>query len=550
MNPLRQNPWSSLLLLSPFLGACSSTGAVEPKQTNSTELAVEAELLPEPVQPASVTSANEGSLVEAVATSISQENSPLGSAVEATLQDAGVQVSEAVQEALKEEPKDDGKITFDPDVQAILSSDRFKRDFAASFLAVSDVEPPITLNEAEAIQEFQSFIAMDSEEGTLRAMAVLNKERGVDGQGTNAIFDYFQGNMYLGDRDFEAAVPLYETALGKWETYRNAHKNLGICLVQLERFDEALPHFTRVIELGGTDAASYGLLGVCYAGAENNIGAESAYRMAMLLDPTSLELQMGLAQSYFKQERYDDAAAMGAQLIRQYPDNPKYWLLQANAYIGLGKPGKAAENYEMVAALGAGSADSHNNLADIYANEGLYNLAVTNYLLAMEVDEQQDATRSLRASALLAGQGALQETQRLVDGIKDLRGDKLSDTDMVGVLKLEARLAVAFGANGREVEILEQVVELNPLDGEALILLGEQAARTDQPERADFYYQRAESIEDEVIQANAKVRRAQLLVKQGKYAQAITLLERAQDLNERESIANFLDQVKRAAGNG
>ena len=48
-------------------------------------------------------------------------------------------------------------------------------------------------------------------------------------------------------------------------------------------------------------------------------------------------------------------------------------------------------------------------------------------------------------------------------------------------------LLAAYGIEAAAV--LEQIVALDPLDGEALILLGQHYARIEQPERAIFYYE-------------------------------------------------------------
>ena len=88
-------------------------------------------------------------------------------------------------------------------------------------------------------------------------------------------------------------------------------------------------------------------------------------------------------------------------------------------------------------------------------------------------------------------------------------------------------------------------VALDPLDGEALILLGQHSSRAGEIEKAIFYYERAASLEK--FEADAKVRHAQLLVKTGNYADALPLLRRAQQLKPRDNIQDYLEQVERVA---
>jgi tetratricopeptide (TPR) repeat protein len=83
------------------------------------------------------------------------------------------------------------------------------------------------------------------------------------------------------------------------------------------------------------------------------------------------------------------------------------------------------------------------------------------------------------------------------------------------------------------------------LDGEALILLGQHSSRAGETEKAIFYYERAASLEE--FEADAKVRHAQLLVKHGRYEEALPLLHRAQQLKPRDNLQDYLEQVERAA---
>jgi tetratricopeptide (TPR) repeat protein len=268
--------------------------------------------------------------------------------------------------------------------------------------------------------------------------------------------------------------------------------------------------------------------------------------MAILLDPGTIDWKMGLARSFFKQERFSEAVALCGQLIKKYPDRADLWLLQANAYIGLNQPLKAAEIYEFVDSLGKATVDSLNLLGDIYINEGLYEIAAQNYISAMEKDPQYDLDRAVRSAKVLIARGAFGETRRIIEYVQNHYDDRLDTETRKNLLKLRARLAVADGSgDDEEVQVLNEIVELDPLDGEALILLGQHSARNGNTEKAIFYYERAEKIE--AFEADAKVRHAQLLVSDGKYDEALPLLKRAQLLKPRENIQEYLEQVERVA---
>jgi len=138
---------------------------------------------------------------------------------------------------------------------------------------------------------------------------------------------------------------------------------------------------------------------------------------------------------------------------------------------------EAAENFELVDTLGRSTPDSLFMLADIYINEELFDMAVDSYLRAMEMETGGSGERAIRAAKVLTSRGALDETRRLVEGIERIYGQGLEAEARKDLLRLRARMAVAEGAGEEEARVLAELVKLDPLDGEALILLGQHSGR-------------------------------------------------------------------------
>ena len=242
-------------------------------------------------------------------------------------------------------------------------------------------------------------------------------------------------------------------------------------------------------------------------------------------------------------KRYADAASFLGNLIEAEPNRVDLWLLQANAYIGLGQPMKAAENFQLVDSMGGSTADSLGMLADIYVNEELFEVAAAAYLGALDLAGEAGVAKALRAAKVLAARSHLEGAVALLDRLEAQGG--LATAERKDLLKLRARIAVAGGAGEEEARVLREIVELDPLDGEALILLGQHSQRGGDPEQAIFYFERAAGIEE--FEADAKVRHAQALVAQGRYAEALPLLERSLALEPRTHVQEYLDQVQRVA---
>lgn len=424
----------------------------------------------------------------------------------------------------------------------IWNDPAFQKRFAESYLAETEIEPRVTADERAQMQKVLELIAADKLDDAVKA---LEKERDRNAA-ASAVFDFTVANIYFQQEKFDQAAAAYRAAVEKYPKFRRAWKNKGLIHIRQGEFADAADALTRVVELGGNDAVTMGLLGYAYSMLDNHLSAESAYRMAILMDPATLDWKMGLARSFFKQARYAEAAALTGLLLQQHPARADLWLLQANAYIGMGQPLKAAEVYELVEQLGQSTPESLMMLGDIYINEELYAPAVRAYQQALNKDAAKTFERALRSAKALVARGAAAETRQMLDAVDRAYGAQMNPQQRKELLKLRARLAVADGSGGdEEARILEEIITLDPLDGEALILLGQHMSRKGDTDRAVFYYERAAAIE--AFEADAKVRHAQLLVGAGKYEEALPLLRRAQQIKPRDNIQEYLEQVERVA---
>ncbi len=422
---------------------------------------------------------------------------------------------------------------------ALWNDPNFQKQFMGTYGIRTDIEPEVTEVERETLSQVMNLMA---EEELEQARKYLEKTVTAD---SSALFDFILGNIFFQKDDLETAAKWYGRAVEKFPDFLRAHKNLAMVQVRKNEFGPAIRPLTRAIELGEGTALSYGLLGYAYASVENHVIAETAYRRAMLLQPDSTDWQLGLAQSLFKQAKYADAAALLSQLISQHPENVDFWRLQANAFLGLDEPIKAAQNYEYLRSAGKADVDSLNKLGDIYVKEKMLDMAADVYAEAVERGPDRSPDAFIRNAKVLVSYGGLDEANELIRQIRKTSAKDLSNEQNIELLRLEARIALNKGADERQAELLQEIVQIDPMDGEALILLGQYFARENDPEKAVFYYERAEAIES--VEAKARIRHAQLLVQESKYQEAVPLLESALRIEHRDEVAAYLKQVKAAA---
>ena len=531
---------SRTLTLSLALAACATAPREVPEASLTQSVASELEMAaaaPAPAAPAAAPT-RAGAPVEASAPVPAVEAAQAGGAewAEAAALAASAPSTPPAEVQVEQEVQD---TELPAEVLSILRSPAFQEQFAQSYIAETELEPTVTLPEREDLQEVLNAIAGDDLDG---ALALLS-ERG--GPAASATFDFMLGNIHFQREDNAAAIAAYDLAVAKYPKFLRAWKNKGICHIRSGDFEGAIGAFTRVLQLGRADAVTYGLLGWAYGNAERFLPSESAYRMAILLDPETVDFQMGLARALFKQGRFEVAAALVGELLLDRPESPELWLLQANAYIGMKEPMRAAENFEIVDTLGASTPETLNNLADIYRFEDLHALAVERFLAALDLDASLSAERAIAGAQFIVLKGANEEGKRLLAGIEARREGALSEVQRTELLRIRSRIAAMEGASEEEASVLEEIVALDPLDGDAMVRLGRYQRGLGAIEQAIFWYERAAQLD--AHEADAKSAWGQLLVSEGRYDEALPLLRRSLELKPRQSLEDYLKQVESLA---
>lgn len=423
---------------------------------------------------------------------------------------------------------------------AIWRDPLFQQRFAESYLSELDIEPdPLTEDEHEAMQEVLQLRADNRIEQAIELM----RDRATDT--ANAVFDLTLAKLLLERERMDEATAAYETAVRKHPKFRRAWNDLGLIHYRQGNHTAASQAFGKVVELGGASPMVYGLLGFALANLDDPLGAESAFRMAAMLEPQTIDWRMGLAHSLLKQRRFAEAASLFGALIEGNPERADLWTRQAQAYLGMNETTKAAENLELVDRLGQSTAESLDTLGNIYVNGELFDLAASAYERAVEKAGEVGLPIALRAAKAFGARSAVPETERMLALIDGMPAERLDAATRKDVLWLRAKLAIVAGGGEQEAVVLRDIVAMDPLDGDALIKLGQYHARNGEIEEAVLQYERAAGIDG--FEADAKVRHAQLLVGQGKFGEALPLLRRAQALQPREHIQQYMEQVERAA---
>ena len=439
-------------------------------------------------------------------------------------------------------------------------SPEFIKGFVGAYGFLSPVEPKVDREESELLADLADlFSDARFREAEAEIVDFIRKrknptEEGVKPQEVSPALIFQLAQLYYMNDRTSDAERAYKLAIKGHPDFRRAHKYLALLYASQDRVDEALPHLKKAIQLGEADQLIYGLLGFAYTQGDKPLAAEGAYRQAYLLNPAELQWRSGLTLSLYQQEKWEESAAMLNDLLASQPEATDFWKMQANCYLNMEQPLRAAENFEMMRLKGLADAATLNTLGDIYADQKKPVLALGAYLSALGEGEQLDADRSLRTAKILADYGAPREAAKFIAALREKKGTQLTRTQQVKFLLIEVKIAKELNDSARVGSLVRQILDLEPLNGEALVENGifhEQLSDAVESEderirlqgiaRAQFAL--AMKSEDQSIQYLANRSMGQMLVRLRDFDTALPFIEKAIALKPSDGLTRFARQV-------
>lgn len=444
----------------------------------------------------------------------------------------------------------------------LFQDPKFIRDFVGSYGFLSEVEPKVTADEQTALTTirdlFEKSKFSDAEQELVRFIQESEKPSDPKKVATeiSPAMVFVLGNLYFQANRTDEAKRAFLEAIRRFPRFRRAHTNLAYLYISKNQTSEALPMLQKAIQLGENSARVYGLLGYCHLLSQNALAAENAYRQAYLADSNSRDWKLGLAQALMAQEKFTEAANLIGSLIEENPNDKQLWLQQTNAFLAMEKKDDAIVNLETLRLKGIADETNLNLLGNLYMDRNEPQLALLAYMAAMEKTSTQNLSRSLKAAKILTDYGFPDKAAQMVSQIREKSFTTLSTPDQISLLLTEVRISQAMKKTEVTTSLLNQLLEINPTDGDVLLetarhkdLLSRE--ETDEQKRASYVneaktnYQLAARVDQVAYSANLSL--GQMLVRERRYSEALNHLQTALNLKKSESLEQYTNRVRRAA---
>jgi len=330
---------------------------------------------------------------------------------------------------------------------------------------------------------------------------------------------YLLGHVYMMLEQYLPAETAFKAALGPLPDYVRVHESLGLLYLLTERPDDARKHLARAAALGLNTPNLHGALGYINQQDQNYWGAASAYQNAMMLDADNRQWQQGLLYSLAQSRQHASALSLVEQMLQDYPNEADLWLFRSQMSLLAGDRDSALSSLETALRLGNGAPANLQVATTLHMERGSIGRAVE--LLGQGHSQGIEYPFMDQALSWLIIKGEWVRMEELLVAMRPA-SDALNAEQRSRFLTREASLELQRNDMAKARAGLQQAIELDPANAEALMALAGIHRDSRNYNQAELLFQRA-SV-DELYRENAWISMAQLAIDQNNLERALQLL--------------------------
>lgn len=402
---------------------------------------------------------------------------------------------------------------------------------SANFL--TEREPEMTAEEYALYERVVKMMNARPEFALKLLEAMINEK-----EPPSPAFEFILGNAYYAAGNNEKAEASYNSAVKRFPAFLRAWANLGVIYYTTGRYASAIACFSKCVTLGDRDATTFGLLAYSLEQQKQVVQAEMAYMQALAGNPTNPDWLEGLFRIYIDGKQYGRAEWLIKDLVKQRPKETRYWLAFAQILIAQNRKLEAIAVLEVSLGTGVAGSSEMILLADLYAEQKLVPEAIATYQRVMAVMPELGEKKMITLARLMVYSGNLPQAQKVLDSL----GGKLSPSGNISYLQSRAELLIAQNKWAEARGTLEDLLKIEPLNGQALLSLGRVYVGEDNLPRAQFAFESAYQIPDSLYRACLEL--ATLELKNRHFDKTVEYLEKALSIQKTAPVQDFLARVK------
>ncbi len=403
---------------------------------------------------------------------------------------------------------------------------------SSSFL--KEREPEMTEEEYALYQKVVTMLASNPEFAVklLEAMYTQDKEP------PSPAFQFILGNAYYAANQSDKAEADYRGAVKRYPTFLRAWVNLGVLYYSSGRYADAVPCFSKAVELGDRDSSTFGLLGYSLQREGDLVSAEMAYMQALSGDPANVDWKEGLLGICIEGRQFTRAESLVKNLIKEHPEDSQYWLEYANIFLAEGRKVEATVLLETASGAGLANTQELSLLGDLYAEQEMTREAAAIYQKVLVPSPELGEKKLIHYAKVLISSEKLQDAQNVLGMMKV---DE-NDPDGIELRQTRADLFAAQRKWPEELKELDGLLKIAPMNGKALISLGRAYEADDDVPRATLAFETAFGVQGSTYVASLEL--ANIELKNKHYAKSVEYLQKALSIEKSDEVQDFLVRVR------
>lgn len=164
-----------------------------------------------------------------------------------------------------------------------------------------------------------------------------------------------------------------------------AHNNLAAALTEQQKWDEAIQHCERALQLKPNYAEAHNNLGVSLTGQRREEEAIQHFNRALQLEPDHLKAHNNLGTALGARGELNEAVRHFERALQINPDCAEAHANLGNALGAQGKWAEALEHCKRALQITPDYPEAHNNLGNAYAVQGKWTEAIHHYKQALQL---------------------------------------------------------------------------------------------------------------------------------------------------------------------
>jgi len=165
----------------------------------------------------------------------------------------------------------------------------------------------------------------------------------------------------------------------------------GLAYAKQGNFTQAIPDFTKAIEIDPNDVKAYSMRGACYTKQNNYAQAIADYTKAIEINPNLAPIYEGRGFAYGKQGNYNQAIVDCNKAIEINSTNAEFYDVRGFVYFEMGNLNQAITDYNQAIQIDPNHVDAHYDRGLAYYSLEQYDKALVDYAKATGLKNKKEA---------------------------------------------------------------------------------------------------------------------------------------------------------------